>query len=516
MGGAWKALACWLVLLAVAAERGRLAAAPPDTRARLEGVAEKLEFFPVHAFTANATDLGFVPRDMAEAYRRQVEKMADPGDEVKTLTDLLRHDSPKVRTLAAAALFARLDPKILPDLVPLARDPAETFPTPRLTAVPFGSGSKPAMDRQTVGQVVTSMLQEYLIPAGYHYGLDGVPGHPGFEDYWARRKDRDHCAGWFEVQLRWASGGTLPTRKVHVPAVRDVRRRIDRLPEEDRVFTLLWLRDGPGGDVLASEDDLIAACQHLGPAPLVKLLQRQIPSDDPDLQPRPSNNSQYARMQMFVLQHASQVLRPEDADAVLACEASERDYLKHGISDPLLTPEWFIATVELQPAKAKEILTPAWDRAQGLDRYTPDYRARLVSTWWRRVNDADPAFVVKWFYEEKPERGRFPNCRALFLREFGPTPGPRDRKLLAALVADRHFDALDWQSLDQMIQLVNSWEKRPVVSPEELRSVQHPLGMGHFDWEQDRARADYPKETKEVLATFARWRQAVRAHLQQP
>jgi hypothetical protein len=514
MRGAWKALAGCVVVLGFAVVGGRLAAAPADTRARLEGVAAKLEFFPVQPFMANTTDVHLVPREMAERYRRQVEKITDPGDDEQALIDLLRHDSPRVRTLAAVALYARLDPKLLPHLVPLARDPAETFPTPQLAAVPFGSRIKPALDRQTVGQVVEAMLQEYLIPAGYHYGLDGVPGEPGFADYWARRKDRGHCAGWFGVQLRWASGGTLPTHKERIPAVREVRTRIDRLPEADRVFTLLWLGDGPGGDVLATEDELVAACKHLGPGPLVKLLQRQIPTDDPDLQPRPSNNSQYARMVMFVLEHAAQVLRPEDADAVLACEAWERDYLKHQITDPLLTPEWFVAAVELQPAKAKEILTPVWDRSQGLDRYPPDYRAKLVSAWWRRVDDADPAFVVKWFYQEKPEVGRTPTCRTLFLNGLGPTPSRRDRKLLAALVADRRFDSLDWQSLQEWIQLVNSWEKQPVVSPEELRGAQHPLGITHFDLAT--ARAQYPRETEELLATLGRWREALRAHFRQP
>jgi len=37
--------------------------------------------------------------------------------------------------------------------------------------------------------------------AGYHYGVEGRSGNPGFEDYWQKRKDRQYCTSWFDVAL---------------------------------------------------------------------------------------------------------------------------------------------------------------------------------------------------------------------------------------------------------------------------------------------------------------------------
>src|SRR5262249_22595145 len=183
-------------------------------------------------------------------------------------------------------------------------------------------------------------------------------------------------------------------------AVREVRRRIDQLPKADRAWTLLWLSDRPGTDVLATEEELVEACKQLGPDNLVKMLQRRIPSDDPDVQPRASNNGPYARMVRFVLQHAPNLLRPDDAEALLACERWERAYERHDIVGPTILPNWAIAAAQLKPQKAGPILKDAWDRFQGKSSFDADHRAALALAWWQQAAGEDPSFVVKWFYEE--------------------------------------------------------------------------------------------------------------------
>src|SRR5262249_2608479 len=155
-------------------------------------------------------------------YLQQVARLTERKYEVKDLVALLEHGNPRVRTLAAAALSARGDPKLLPHLVALANDRAETFPEPAPSAVPVdlvNPKKGPTRQKRTVGERVSLMVQEYLSPAGYHYGVGGAGGNPGFDDYWAKRKDRAYCASWFAVALNRASFATSPTPKERVGAI---------------------------------------------------------------------------------------------------------------------------------------------------------------------------------------------------------------------------------------------------------------------------------------------------------
>jgi len=69
-------------------------------------------------------------------------------------------------------------------------------------------------------------------------------------------------------------------------------------------------------------------------------------------------------MTLFVLQRAATLLRPKDAETLLACELWERDYVKHDILDPTLTAWWVIAAAELKNDndKAQDLLLPAFAR----------------------------------------------------------------------------------------------------------------------------------------------------------
>jgi hypothetical protein len=507
MNGLARLLAGMVVVLGLAGGPQRSGAETPDARAELEEFADKLKIFPPHGVAANQPDTRDLPGDLREPYRKFLERIAERKYEVKSLVDLLQHKNPRVRTLALAALFAREDPKLLPHIAPLVTDKAETFPAPELIAAPaFAPKVEPPLRKQTVGEIARDLLLVYLGPAGL----------PGFDDYWAKHKDRTFCAGWFAVQLYRAAGGRSPTPRDRLDAVREVRQRIDQLPKADRAWTLLWLSDRPGTDVLATEEELVEACKQLGPDNLVKMLQRRIPSDDPDVQPRASNNGPHARMVRFVLHHAPSLLRPEDAEALVACERWERDYQKHDIVDPTILPDWAIAAAQLQPEKARPILKDAWDRFQGKYSFDADHRAALALAWWQRAAGEDPSFVVKWFYEETPQRGQFPHCRAWLLQQIGKRQEPQDRKLIAALIWDKGFDTLDWQSLTEVVRVVNGWGGRPVVAADELRDAWHPSGMGHFHWQQDQARKDYPRETEQLLDQLRRWREALRARVPRP
>jgi hypothetical protein len=419
---------------------------------------------------------------------------------------LLRHPASKVRTLAIASLFAQEDPQFLPPIAALAGDTAATFPTVLPDARPLFPGveRKPFFQDQTVGQVAEQALRVYLEPAGF-FG-----GSSQFEAYWSARKNRPYCAGWFQVQLDRASGRTSPTPPDRISRIRAVRRRVDRVPEPDRTWILLRLNGEEGSDALVSEQELRRACRRLGPEPLLGMLQRRIPTGDPDLQPRDNNNYPYARMTHWVLQRAGELLRPNDAALLLDQEQRER---RSGLSDPNITAWWVIGAAQLRPDWAARILREALPRFS--DDWRGDDRANLATAMWQLASPRQTRFLVDWFYAERPERGRYPHSRALFLRLLGERSGPSPRDLLASIVSDDRLDSLDWQSLDALVKAVNLVAEKPVVTAAELEKASHPLGQGHFHWERDRAADKYPRETRQLLEVLAGWRNKLRRTLPQ-
>ena len=62
-------------------------------------------------------------------------------------------------------------------------------------------------------------------------------------------------------------------------------------------------------------------------------------------------------MSLFVLQHATALLRSADAPALLEQERWERDYQKHGITDPMISPWWAIAAAQFDDRAAPSILS---------------------------------------------------------------------------------------------------------------------------------------------------------------
>jgi hypothetical protein len=484
-----------------------LAAAPvpgaaPEVQAAVELAAARLPFF--HPFEFG---YGLMPPEQAAAYERGLAPIRGKNFKPEDLVALLGHESPPVRTLAAALLFARMEPKYLPHLVPLASDKNYTLPRPaNLAARPMGMRPVPLL-QQTVGEVVGCMIHDYLILAG-DYGIEPVFGRPGFDAYWAKRKDRTDCASWIYVRLRpFALGG----------ATRTAKERLDKLPETDRAFTTLWIAGAPGQEGFATEAELVALCKKLGPAALVKMLQRKIPCDDPDLDGHTSNPQFYNHMMMFVLKHARELLRPEDADALLACAKAEEEG-KDRLRDPLMNPIWFKAISDLKPPSGRIFLEQRWPAYQEAEaELYGKLRTDAAVAEVRGTAEDATAFVTKWFYNEEPVRGplrgRQVPGREAFLYALRVDPKPGDRKIISTLVADKRLDTLDWVSLVELIRLANVGRDRPIVSEEELDRQSHPLGIAAYRFERERARKEFPKETEQLEATLARWRTALRTNV---
>ncbi len=471
-------------------------AVKPDARVELPAVAATLPHYPPGDVVYNRLESRHAVA--AGDHLRLLERATDPRFDLAALMALLEDPRPKVRTLAAAAMYAREAPALLPALVPLAADPADTFPAVRMSATPRFDNRPPPTNPQTVADCVRPLLLAYI-------GEDRRPLPERFAAYWAARKDRPQCASWFRVALMRASGGIGPTQADRVPAIRAVRGRIDRVPEPDRTLTLLNLANEQGGDALATEAELLAGCKAVGRDRLLRLLRREPISDDPDLRPRPEGVSEYGSSpRRFVLRHAAALLRPEDADTLAELgrvEGSGTLFYRYR------SPDWAIAAADLRPDRAKQFLTTAWPEFQR--EYDEDHRTSLALARWRRGVDGGTAFTTDWFYGPPLRQYSIGVEQVRFLDSLADPAA--DQRLVIALVRDTRLPGLGFQAMQALTRRVNAWSKTFVVSDKEMQRAWHPHGESHFDWQRAEATAKYPKETAILLAELETWRTALRA-----
>ena len=190
---------------------------------------------------------------------------------------LLRHNDANVRTLAIVALYSLDDPQILPDIFPLVTDPAPTFVAMLPLAAPSFMEIKitaETTEKQTVGAIASVIIDTYMKSGGFNYGPLGKGREPGFPEYWKLHAGRNTSAGWWSVRLARASHSTNPTQRHRFMAIREVRAKIDQLPEPDRTWTLLRLNDDDGADVLVVHDELVGLLKKQRPDNLMDLLKR--------------------------------------------------------------------------------------------------------------------------------------------------------------------------------------------------------------------------------------------------
>lgn len=350
-GGYLEILACIMMLVFVALSAAKGADSDEaQTRRDFEKMATEMPYLAIESVLFDRRDHFFKVADPQDrdTHFRILKQATETKYSKEELLKLLNHSDAKVRTLAMVALFDRNDPTVLPVLVELSNDEAATFDGHGKLSEGWlkYTGIGPPQKSQTVGYIAKKMVAFYMERAGYYYGIKH-PTEAGFEKYWNDRKNRTFCASWFAVQLARASQST---------SIRELRQKIDALPPDDSPWVLLWLyKEDMGGAELVTEQELVLACQRVGPDKLIQLLQNKNPSNDPDLNPRFNNNWHFTCMMDFVLTHAVQLLRREDSEKLLECEAYQRDYYKNGLGDPNLTPMWKIAAAQLKSSKPNKL-----------------------------------------------------------------------------------------------------------------------------------------------------------------
>ncbi|MDB5344455.1 MAG: repeat protein [Schlesneria sp.] len=405
-----------------------------------------------------------------------------------SLRAMIRHQDPKVRTLALGALFIREDPHDLPLIASLVNDR-----TPTLTDVhmSFNSGpiASPAefQSPQTVGDVAKEMLQLY--------------GATKFPEYWQERQARKTCASWFRVKVDRATRCISPLQRQYRDDIERVIEEVKGLPLVDRVWTQIFLRSFYCSSLegVLTDADCIASLKEIGPDQVVRFLQQKQVTDDPDIRFDDGNaetQDVHSRMAHFILQRAPSVLRAQDAAALLECE-------KSAVRNA--SPAWAAAAAELvapsDPNEANRIIDGALQRFPLKGILGERYQAMLIGTLWKIGGAKEQQKIVDWFYQTQgkvlAESSDESNHGPLdFLRLVRKTARQDTNELLAALVIAPSFDQADWSVLKEMLEIASTGRPKPLVTREMMY------------------RAQPASRNPQRLAMVAEWRELLIRHYQ--
>jgi len=371
--------------------------------------------------------------------RASWDALEDPSLDTQNLIRLLKSPDPKIRSLAIFALDQKYDPHVLPEIAALMSDRAPSYSCP----VPYAGPLLPEKPETwpkvatTVGNLASEVVGRYLSEAGY----------TKFGDYWGAHKNRSYCVSWFALRLRrgWVS------RHLDRSGIELLRGEITHLPSPDRQWTVLWLGTLPNPNKVTrpySSDELIQNAGELGHQAMLQLLDGRIQSTDPDLRARqdPVYAESLQALQTFVLKHSPQLLAVTDCDFLL------QEKFRRSVWYP-------IGAAQLDRKNASRILHAAYD---GFNQKMDDYdRAVLVMAMWNLEGERETGFILDWFYNASMGYGLYATPRAMFLGDAGEQENARP--LVAALIRDPRFERLEWNSLDDLVQIIRHWIGRNFV-----------------------------------------------------
>jgi hypothetical protein len=432
------------------------------------------------------------PKSLEQEHQQLVADLGALHGEDAALRSLLKDPDPKIRTLALGALFEREDPQDLPTIAALIPDNEATFPVFVLT-----HGRRRAQAEsshpQSVGDVATTLVNFYLIAACVapdpHNNAE-YQGEPPARDetttlfakYWAERGKRAACASWSLVKLERATRLTEPVLSQNEADVQTAIAEINQLPSPAREWGLLYALYGetlPDAQYVMPEATIVATAKNLGPDALMRFLELKPVSDDPDLVFDPNapenrltdrHNEIYHGIAGLILRHASELLRPGDADALLA--DSQREF--QGWQD---TPElWMTAAHALKglkdPGKAATDMQAAIANIP-LNYNTQMQQEVLALGLWKMAGAAQTPYLVNWFYTVLPLGDQNGNDGSRdFLREVKTQGRPDTQDLLKAIVADERFGQAGWPILAELLPMASAGLPAPVVDMRTIYNYQ--------------------------------------------
>jgi hypothetical protein len=509
---------CWLDTICSADE-----VTATKLKQQFEAAAEQVKVFPTGDLVNNRFSDGVGgTHSSAEIVRKLMpgpfsHRTANPLEDrwFSSVVDLSTHKDPKVRTLAILALYHSRNPDVIDHLVDRLADDSPTFPKPSRTVATHhfnfnGLGQKtqeplgqdiPGED-QTVASIAEQMLWSILAPSLEDWRLDPAFRDATMERFWQNRRGRKQWIGWYMFELDLATRSQSRIMPDTASLIRHVIQQIEQLAPIEQEITLLAIFGSTEtrhlikqSGYVVGEDMLRYAAMRLERKRLLNLIGGEALIDDPDLP------KYLPIIKRYIYEHATLHLDPADYKTVLAVARAEN------------CTDAFIAAARLSPANASMILREAVEAKQG--KYEGGDRARVMTVLWQIKGSDEAEFIIDWFYGDRtPEVSRI-YYRADILDFMLDRFNDSDRQMLARMIRDPRTDQL---SLPEHRLLATKLQRnllRPIIDPEEVRRLFHPLGDSHFDGQMDRAIKDYPQETRQVVSTLALWRARLRESLPQ-
>ena len=338
----------------------------------------------------------------------------------------LRHQDPRVRTLAATFILFHGEMGHHLHLTPLLEDPALTFPRP-----PGVLDINPvAPDLQSVQGFMTRIIWSLMKHCAPNWRKRTDSLSQAFEEHFRQCADEPPRAGWFSWRMQQAAGGSFPPDPNRKWRVMDVLRDVDRRPPVERDLTRLALFEIHSLEAFVDERHFVYAARRLGPERLMATLSGLPPTKDPDLYPRRSGTRFHPAICRFVLRHASELLRPQDVEAL--------EDLGH-----------WVEAAELAPTRAAEILRRGQDA--GTSPRPP--WGRLTAAMWRLAGETEGPWVAERFFSETTGI-KLSDHRLVSLLTDRWTPG--DKRLLSELVKDERFESVHHSLLQSTARRVGA------------------------------------------------------------
>lgn len=431
---------CWLASGVKAAELEEAA-----VRAALESMAKTNTYFSLTSVVKNRElSLAVFPRN--EELQKMLVDIKSMSASLRALREnrsalaaLLEHDNPKVRTLALGALFMREDKADLPLIASLLDDSAPTFLHLHEN---YSSGFEPLADLISplkVEEVAQAMLKAAEMPSR---------SMMEFKAQWQKYEGRPQSAKWFQFKLERANRRTSPIQGEYRADIQRVIAEMEALPLPDRgwtrLFVLCTFKDG-----MVTDDYLVAAARELGPDALLRFMQGEKVTEDPDVRLTGQDDYRLGSIRSFILLHADQLLRPEQFETLLSNGRSER-----------VAPFWLAGAALVRPDRASEILRGA------ITAKMPG-SALLASVLWRLRGQAEAGFLADWFYSRKRNQGAT-SYYVSFLGEVRALARKETPELMKALIRHEGFHLTNWGELDEMLVIAGDRRGAPLIERRKI------------------------------------------------
>jgi len=418
---------------------GCAAQVPSSVQEQFAKVAEQLRAFPPdHKFYVSPSTPGSAPAvdgtpmdlrmELANGWpvtpgTAEYQHLMHADYPVPFLLSLIGDPAPKVRTLAAAALVAKGDPRLQRHLGPLLDDQSQTFDV--IATLPTDNYMPPHYVPQTVAAAVLRLVEK--------------PSKGSFDTYWAIHGNREYCADWFLWQFHRPEFASL------------ARQGILNVPSPERELITLWIGSGRSDFQNArfpgySDAELLAAAKLLGRMNVLSVLRNQPPTTDPDILHSGGSGTEAQQhdyeMSLFLLSHAKDLLDASDADTLLDLEVAEKN--RTNPQTFAYRERWPIAAASLRPKQADAILNAAETR-------WPDVPNIQLARW----DDKGPASLPKilsWFYRSARTQ------QELALAIVRVDPNDDYKSLVAAILASDGRLQISGEAMYRFATLKRKWK----------------------------------------------------------